>query len=143
MVLSTEFREIMDGSLVFGVMFDKFDGVPHFRVIPSRLDFGVFEAYLAEPILERKKSGIFDDLRLTELDKQILDAAYVHRQEIGNSDGMGTPPGHVKKSDWPRVRKSMSPGSSENNYTVSAIALTDLYNSVPQEIWKRKNGVAL
>ena len=64
--------------LKFGLLiFDRYRGQEHFRILPEKIEQGTFEGFLdGMKISTRFKSGIFNNVKVNRVDRKLITTAY-------------------------------------------------------------------
>ena len=108
-----------------GLIFDKFEQRDQMRLFPYKQKlFGSFEAYVYEIVDVRHRSKKFEYLELTAEDKKVILYAFLHRESLGQPDGMGD----ISNPMFDVGR--FSPGTREDNYIFDSELLLELYDTI-------------
>jgi hypothetical protein len=115
--------DLIQNNDIKGLIFDKFGQKHHFRLFPYKQKlFGSFEAYVYSGVDVRHKTKKLKNLILNEQDKKVILFAFLHREEFGTPDGMGS----FNGPDFITAR--FSPGTREDNYIFDNKILTRIYS---------------
>ncbi|MFW9930944.1 MAG: hypothetical protein ACFFD1_16265 [Candidatus Thorarchaeota archaeon] len=116
MLLSEIIKNLQFGLLIF----DRYKGSEHFRILPVYLEEGTLEAYISDnKIYKRFWSGIFLGAEIDLIAEKGILIAYKLKKELGKADGMSTMPLGMNKRTWERIKMNRNYGSSNDNYLIT------------------------